>query len=360
VENLGIIFIGLGLSLLFLGRGHTLLGVLALIAALYHSLNHALFKGLLFLGAGAILHGTHERDLEQMGGLLRRMPWTGLFFLIGGLSLAGLPPFNGFVSEWLIFQSALQSWVIDNGVLRALIPIAMAVLALTTALVAATVVKTYGVAFLGQARSRHVRRAHAAPWGMRLAQGLLAALCILLGVVPTWVMGLIESVPKQVLGTGLGDTATPHWLWLAPIAPENAIYSAPLALLSLLVLGGLVSLVLRRGAVRRVRPCDAWDCGFAPPTPRMQYTATAFAQPLRRVFAMLMQVEATHAPREDGTPRYQLKIGDRLWSALYLPVSAIVESAARRIVRLQSGHVRGYLGWTLVTLIVLLWIVGSG
>ena len=185
VENLGIIFIGLGLALVFLGTGHAPLGTLAFVAALYHVLNHALFKGLLFLGAGAILHSTHERDLEQMGGLLRRMPWTGLFFLLGCISIAALPPFNGFVSEWLTFQAALQAWQLESGVLRSLIPIVSAVLALTGALVAATFVKVYGVAFLGQARSRHVRRARQVPFGMRAGQGWLALLCLLFGVLPT-------------------------------------------------------------------------------------------------------------------------------------------------------------------------------
>ncbi len=237
VENLGIIFIGLGLSLLFLSAGFTELGALALVAALYHSLNHALFKGLLFLGAGTILHNTHERDLDQMGGLLRRMPWTGLFFLVGVLSISALPPFNGFVSEWLTFQAALQAWHLESGVLRSLVPIASAVLALTGALVAATFVKVYGVAFLGQARSRHVRRARRGPWGMRAGQGLLAVLCLLLGVFPTWVIGLIDGVPLQILGGGLPQAGAQGWLWLTPVSPETASYSAPLIVLLLIAIG---------------------------------------------------------------------------------------------------------------------------
>lgn len=359
VENLGIVFIGLGLALVFLGSGHPLPGTLALVAALYHALNHALFKGLLFLGAGAILHGTHERDLEQMGGLLRRMPWTGLFFLIGCLSIAALPPFNGFVSEWLTFQAALQAWQLDSGLLRTLIPIATAVLALTGALVAATFVKVYGIAFLGQARSRHVRRARPGPLGMRVGQGVLAVLCVLLGLLPTGVLALLDAVPRQLIGAGLPIPSGQDWLWLAPLSAASASYSAPLVAV-LLALGlGLVGWGLGLGAVRRVRRCDPWDCGLAPPTPRMQYTATAFAQPVRRVFALLFRIEETQIPREDGVIRHQLKLGDRSWEALYLPVARLVDSAARRVVRLQSGNVRVYLGWTLVTLLVLLWIVSS-
>ncbi len=217
VENIGIIFIGLGLALLFLATtGHPVPGVLALVAALYHTVNHALFKGLLFLGAGAVLHSAHERDLEQMGGLLRRMPWTGLIFLVGCISISALPPFNGFVSEWLTFQSALQAWQLDSGVLRSLVPMAAAVLALTGALAAACFVKVYGVAFLGRARSRHVRRACRVPLGMRAGQAVLAALCLLFGVLPTVVVAMLQAVPEQLLGQGLPQATGGGWLWLSP------------------------------------------------------------------------------------------------------------------------------------------------
>jgi hydrogenase-4 component B len=357
VENLGIIFIGLGLSLVFLGAGHALLGTLAFVAALYHTINHAIFKGLLFLGAGAIVHSTHEHDLEQMGGLLRRMPWTGLFFLVGCLSISALPPFNGFVSEWLTFQAALQAWQLQSGVLRSLIPIVSAMLALSGALAAACFVKVYGVAFLGQARSRHVRRARQAPVGMRAGQGWLAALCLLLGVLPTTVIDVIDGVPRQLLGAGLPQATAHGWLWLTPVTPATASYSAPLVVVLLAVLAGLVLWGVRRGAVRRVRRCDAWDCGFAPPTVRMQYTASAFSQPIRRVFGLLFHVEEAVARREGGVLQYELKVSDRAWGLFYLPVARLVEAAASRVVRLQSGNVRVYLGWTLATLVLLLWII---
>ncbi len=357
VENLGIIFIALGLALVFLSTGHALLGSLAFVAALYHAINHALFKSLLFLGAGAILHSAHERDLEQMGGLLRRMPWTGSFFLIGSLSISALPPFNGFVSEWLIFQAALQAWQLDSGVLRSLIPIASAVLALTGALVAATFVKVYGIAFLGQARSRHVRHARQGALGMRVGQGLLAALCVLFGVLPTQIIGLLEPVSAQMLGTGLPQAGAQGWLWLTPISSETASYSAPLTILLLALIAGIAFWWFVRRAPRRMRRRDPWDCGFAPPSPRMQYTATAFAQPMRRVFGMLFEIDESRPAFDDAAPRYRLKLTDRAWGLLYLPVMQAVEAASRRVVRLQSGNVRVYLGWTLATLLVLLWII---
>ena len=357
VENIGIIFIGLGLALLFLAEGHPSLGNLALVAALFHTLNHAVFKGLLFLGAGAILHSSHERDLEHMGGLLRRMPWTGAFFLVGCISISALPPFNGFASEWLTFQAALQAWQLDSGVLRALVPVVAAVLALTGALAAACFVKVYGIAFLGQARSRHVRRARRVPWGMRASQGLLAALCLGLGVLPTRVVEALGGVAGQLLGRSLDRANAQGALWLTPVAPEIASYSAPLVVVLLAV--GLAAAIgfAGRGAVRRVRRVDPWDCGFAPPTPRMQYSATAFAQPIRRVFGLLFRIDEGVEELPDGSARYRLSVTDRAWGWIYLPVAQAVEAAARRVVRLQSGNVRVYLGWTLATLLVLLWIV---
>lgn len=357
VENLGIIFIGLGLAMLYLATGHPVPGALALVAALYHSINHALFKSLLFLGAGGVLHSAHERDLEQMGGLLRRMPWTGLFFLIGCLSISALPPFNGFASEWLTFQSSLQAWQLQSGVLRSLIPVTAAMLALTGALSAACFVKVYGIAFLGRARSRHVRRARRVPLGMRAGQAVLASLCLLFGVLPSGVVAALQAIPRQLLGEGLPQATAHGWLWLTPVAPETASYSAPLVVMLLMSLILLAVWVWRRGAVRRVRRCDPWDSGFGTPDARMQYTATAFAQPIRQVFGLLFHIEQSVSPDEHGRPRYRLAVKDRTWELLYLPVARLIESAASRVVRLQSGSLRVYLGWTLITLLGLLWII---
>jgi len=356
VENIGIIYIGLGLALLFLSYGYTVVGTVAFVAALYHSINHALFKGLLFMGAGAVLHSANEQDMEKMGGLLRRMPWTGFCFLAGCLSISALPPFNGFVSEWFTFQAALQAWQFKSGVLRSIVPISAAVLALTGALAAACFVKVYGVAFLGQARSRHVRRARRVPFSMRVGQGMLASLCLVLGVLPTTFIGLINIVPQQVLGFGLSQATTRGWLWLTPVAPETASYGAPLVAIALFTAVILGLWLVGRGA-RRVRRCDAWDCGFAPPTSSMQYTSTAFAQPLRQVFSMLFDMKEDVEQQADGRRRHHLQIGDKAWGLFYLPVARAVEHTARKVIRLQSGNVRIYLGWSLVTLLVLLWIM---
>ncbi len=357
VENIGIIFIGLGLGIIFLASGQPLPGVLGLVAALYHCLNHALFKSLLFLGAGAILHTSHERDLERMGGLLRRMPWTGLFFLVGCLSISALPPFNGFVSEWLTFQTALQAWSLEGGVMRSLIPIAAAMLALTGALAAACFVKVYGVAFLWQARSRPVRRARPTPLGMRLGQGLLALLCLLAGVFPTGLLQLLDAVPQQLFGQGLTEATAHGWLWLTPLSARTASYAAPIVVIALAAVWLLGVWWLRRLAVNRIRVYDPWDCGFASsiPRPSMQYTATAFTQPIRRIFGVLFHLDERVERGEEI--RYQLQVGDRAWGLFYQPVERIIRAAARRIGFLQSGQVRVYLGGALMTLLVLLWLI---
>jgi formate hydrogenlyase subunit 3/multisubunit Na+/H+ antiporter MnhD subunit len=356
VENVGIIFIGLGLALLFQAEGYTVMGAVAFVAALYHTINHALFKGLLFLGAGAILHSANERDLEKMGGLLRRMPWTGLFFLIGCISISALPPFNGFVSEWLTFQSALQAWRLDSGVLRSIVPIAAAMLALTGALAAACFVKVYGVAFLGQARSRAVRRARPVPLSMRVGQGVLALLCLLLGVLPTAFIDLFNSVPQQLLQHRLQQATAHGWLWLTPMSAQTASYGAPLVTVALTISLVLGLWLFGRG-IRRVRRCDAWDCGFAPPNSNMQYTASAFAQPIRQVFGLLFHIDEGMDTQQDGRLRHRLHVSDRAWELCYMPVARGVERASRQVVRLQSGNIRIYLGWTLGTLLVLLWLM---
>ncbi len=361
VENVGIIFMGLGLSMIFVATGHPAIGVVALLAALYHSLNHAVFKTLLFLGVGAVVYRTHERDLDHLGGLIRRMPATALFVLIGCLSIAALPPFNGFASEWLTLQAALQVPVLASGVLRSIIPIAAALLALTSALAAATFVKVYGVAFLGQARTRRVAHAREVGLGMQAAMAMLALLCLALGVVPTAVIRLLEPVTQDLLRLRPAAATVRGWLWLTPVSPRVASYSAPLvvAAMVLTLLAGYLLMHWRRPGVRRVPP---WDCGFGGLTTRMQYTSTAFTQPVRRVFAPVWHTDERiekHevAPARIAGLRYQLHIGDWSWTALYEPIGRAVLAAARRVGRIQAGNIRLYLAYSFFTLLLLLWLI---
>ncbi len=363
VENIGIILMGLGLSMIFISTGHTALGVLGLIAALYHTLNHALFKGLLFLGAGAVLHASHEHDLNNMGGLIKRLPQTAVFFLVGCLAISGLPPLNGFVSEWLTFQAALQAPALNSGVLRSLIPIAAALLALSAALAAACFVKVYGVTFLGTARSRKVAHAHEVDIGMRAGMGLLAVLCLVFGIFPTAVIDLVSAIPQMLLGHGAPSATTHGWLWLTPISPKIASYSAPLVFGGILLFA-LVSYILLRSRPVKFRRGYPWDCGFGALNARMQYTATAFSMPIRRIFSPVYDVneqieESRHAaqPQRTESIRHQLLVHDKSWSRLYEPIGSLVIMAARRVGRIQTGSIHTYLAYSFFTLLLLLWVV---
>jgi formate hydrogenlyase subunit 3/multisubunit Na+/H+ antiporter MnhD subunit len=363
IENIGIILMGLGLSMIFLGTGHVMLGTLGLVAALYHTINHALFKGLLFLGAGAVLYRTHEHDLDRMGGLIHRMPITALLFLVGCVAISALPPFNGFVSEWLTFQTALQAPALENGLLRTMIPIAAAMLALTGALAAACFVKAFGIGFLGQPRSRRVARAREVPSGMLGGMGLLATLCVLLGVFPTTVIEAMAPITQMLVQAALPSAAAQGWLWLTPISPQVASYSAPFVLIAIVAVLVLGYLVFKRGAIAP-RRAYAWDCGFGQLTQRMQYTSTAFSQPIRRVFGGVWKVDeqvdtlasAGPIPRVTSL-HYSLHTQDWSWLKCYLPIGRLVLAAANRIVFIQTGNIHTYLKFSFVTLLVFLWIV---
>lgn len=365
VENVGIIFTALGLSLIFQSSGQTQLGTLGLVAALLHSLNHALFKSLLFLGAGAILHQTHEQSLESMGGLVHRMPKLAALFLVGTLSIAALPPFNGFVSEWLIFQTALQAGSIQSGILRSLIPTASAVLALTSALAATCFVKVYGVAFLGLPRSRHIARAREVRHpGMLAGPALLAACCVLFGILPTPFINTLGALTQSLTGSVLPNISAFGWLWLTPVSPEVAAYSPALVLLGTLAVGWLCYYLLYRRTGLEPRRADPWDCGFGGLTPRTQYTSGAFSMPVRRIFEPVFDTRETIEEQTEGPAntrvtklRYQFQVLDRAWLLLYEPSGRAVTRLARWVGRLQTGNIRTYLGYSFFTLIVLLWVV---
>ena len=340
-----------------------MLGVIGLIAALYHVLNHAVFKGLLFLGAGAVLYRTHERDLERMGGLIHRMPVTAALFLVVCISISALPPFNGFVSEWLTFQTALQTPKLESGVLRAILPIAAALLALTGALAAAAFVKVYGVAFLGKARDRRAAHAREVPAGMLVGMGMLAVLCLVLGVLPTTV---IRSTRSRTGAAARPGTAESDGAWLA-VAHAGvggcASYSAPLVLAGSSSPSSLVACCcgatpIRSGAappgtaasVRSMRACST----PRPPSPSRSGACLPGCGRCRE------QVEVTHASAPAtlvSGVRHQLHIADWSWLKLYEPIGRLVLTGARLIGRLHSGHIRTYLMYTFGTLLLLLWIV---
>ncbi len=361
VENIGIILIGIGLAMIFTSFNMSLLAALALIAGLYHTLNHAMFKGLLFMGAGAVLHATHERNMEEMGGLIRFMPWTSVLFLVGCISISALPPFNGFVSEWLTYQAFLLSPALPSPLLNLLIPLGAALLALTSALAAACFVKAFGVTFLGHQRGHrhgHIRETN---WPMRIGMLLAALTCLGLGILPTLMIGWMDPLAEDLVGGTIAASASGlGWMWLTPIAAERASYAAPMAFVVILavVLITYVLLHSKPGAITRV---PLWDCGFEKVTSRMQYTATSFAMPLRRIFGFLFSIKehvrrfgASSHPAFPDRLQYHLRVRDRFWMWFYQPVVDASFWISRRIGRMQQGKIQIYLIYSFVTILVLL------
>ena len=361
VENIGIILIGVGLAMIFTSFRMPLLAALALTAGIYHTLNHAMFKGLLFMGAGAVLHATRERNMEEMGGLIHLMPWTAALFLIGCVSISALPPFNGFVSEWLTFQAFLLSPSLPSPLLKLLIPMGAALLALTGALAAACFVKAFGVTFLGHWRGRHKPDVREAGWPMRLGMIMAAVACFCLGIFPTLVIGWMDSIPQQLIGARIGTSAGAFgWMWLTPVTYERASYSGPLVFFGILavVVAAYFLLHVRPGALHRV---PIWDCGFEKINERMQYNATSFSMPIRRIFGFLFNVKE-QVRRDPGTGhkafpkrlQYSLRVRDRFWGWIYKPVVELSFWTSRRVGRLQQGRIQAYLIYSFITIIVLL------
>jgi formate hydrogenlyase subunit 3/multisubunit Na+/H+ antiporter MnhD subunit len=352
IENVGLIFTGIGLSILFETSNMHLFAALAMTAALVHSLNHALFKSLLFLTTGSVLHATKQRSLGKLGGLIRRMPWVASLALIGTLSIAGLPPLNGFVSEWLLLQSFLFTPQLPHAFLNMLIPLGAAALALTVALAAYVMVKFYGVIFLGQPREASLVNAHDANWLERLGLIWLAAGCVLIGAFPQ--LALIAAAP--VTGKLLGETVRPSsnvW-WIAPIAQEQASYSGLILLAGILSVVAVTWVCVRLLAHGRIRRTDTWDCGYPWQTSRMQDTAEGFGQPIRHMFGTFFRMERNLPSASDTAPRYRIYIEDRLWRAIYLPIARGVQKLADGIGFLQGGRLAIYLLYSFLTLLGLL------
>lgn len=355
VENIGIILIGIGLSMVFIGSGHPVAGALAFIAGLYHTINHAVFKGLLFLGAGSILKSTGLRNLNEMGGLIRYMPHTALYFLIGALAISALPPLNGFVSEWLTFQAALQAPQLTSNVVRSLVPIVAAVLALSGALTGMCFVKVYGIAFLGQHRHELAENPREASGWERAGMLWLALACFALGLFPVFMIGELNNVSLALIGTGLSDEAMASgWLWLAPTASAQASYSPVVFLLVIAAVFGLTFYLVRHFYHGRLRRSDPWDCGFPAQTSRMEDTADGFGQPIRQIFAPVFLIQREIPRADDPQPVFTQTVRDRHWHAIYLPVAHLTEFLSGHIGKLQQGRISVYLLYSFLTLIALL------
>ncbi|MDE3100389.1 MAG: hydrogenase 4 subunit B, partial [Verrucomicrobiota bacterium] len=362
IENIGIILMGLGASLIFLRTGHPMLASMALIAGMFHTLNHAIFKALLFLGAGAVLHATHTRDMERMGGLIKRMPATAFFFLIGAVAISALPPLNGFVSEWLTYQSLLQGFNATEHLARLVFPFGGALLALTGALAAACFVKAFGITFLAQPRSPRAEQAREAPPAMLAGMALLAALCILLGLCPKIIFTLLDPVTAQTIGQTIGARlAASNGLVINALRPDaGSVSMAGIALMAicLLPLPAALWLMFGRGAIARIGP--TWDCGLRGLTPRMEYTATGFSKPIRMIFKTLfrprreVQREYDLSPYFAKTIRFESHVEEIFQTRVYRPLNRLVLRASRRLRALQAGSLQAYLIYIFLTLLVLL------
>jgi hydrogenase-4 component B len=356
IENMGIIVAGIGLTILFKSYAKTLLAAITLAAVLYHSLNHAFFKSLLFLATGAVLHSTKERSLGKLGGLIHRMPWVAWLALVGTLAIAGLPPLNGFVSEWLLLQAFLFTPSLPQSFVNMLVPLAAAALVLAVALAAYVMVKFYGVIFLGQPREPNLAYAHDAGRLERVALVWFALGCVVLGLFPVNVIAYIDAVNAALIGSTVGGHGE-SWLLLAPVNADRSSYS-PIIFLLVIVAAVLLTIQVvhrqYRGGLRKGPP---WDCGFPMQTPRMQDTAEGFGQPIRQVFEAFFRMERTLPSPFDAKPRYLVTLGDRFWYWLYLPIMRCTEMLARLIGSIQQGRISVYLTYSFCTLLALLFFV---
>ena len=353
VENVGILFTGLGLAMVFAGVGMHAAAALTLVASLYHAMNHAFMKSLLFLGTGAVLHATGERNLGHLGGLIHRMPWVAWLTLVGSLAIAGMPPLNGFVSEWLLLQSFLFAHEVPRPFINMLLPLGAALLALAAALAGYVMVKFFGVIFLGQPREPSLRGAHDAGFAERVGLAWLALGCVLLGLFPASVISALSVVTGE-LGLGTLPAGNAPWWLLVPI-PERQSSYAPLIFFAAIASVVVLAIVgVRLLYHQRVRRAPAWDCGFGGLTSRMQDTAEGFGQPIRHLFQPLFAM-TRHLPSPfDSEPRYRLEIADRFWLGLYRPLGPLVRRAADKVAWLQQGRIAAYLLYSFVTLVVLL------
>jgi hydrogenase-4 component B len=361
IENLGLIFIGAGAGLLYLSSGSPAAAALALIATLYHILNHSAFKGALFMGAGAVYSATGTRDMNQMGGLIKKMPWTSLFFLVCSIAISGIPPLNGFVSEWLLFQALLPGVGNAQPVSAAVVTVAIGLLALIGGLAAAGFVKAFGITFLALPRSDESARATEVPLTMRIGMGWLTLTCIILGLAPTVIVPLLARSVSAL--NGLSATLPSYTFNVSLQMPDHfAVISPMLTMLGLLLVLGLIPLVMFILRVNwRLRLSDSWGCGRVGQTSRMEYTATAFAEPLRRVFAELYRPtkELTvdfHPESKYFVQSIEYRAEIRSWfeEFLYNPLVAVMRWLSYYMRKLQSGSVHGYMAYLFVILALML------
>src|SRR6266568_5176329 len=357
VENIGIIFIGLGLALAFSAHDMRAAAALAMTAALFHVLNHSIFKSLLFFGSGAVLAATGERDMEHLGGLIHGMPLTAFTFLAGCMAISALPPLNGFVSEWLIFQAILLSPEVPSWGIKLIVPAVGVMLALSAALAAACFVKAFGVSFLGRPRTTVAAGAQEVDRWSLAAMFIFAGLCLLIGIIPAPIIDALAPVVNTLVAEHTPMQSTDPWLSIVPIAESRSSYNGLLVFLFITISTLAAIEIIHRFASRAVRRGPAWDCGFPDPSPATQYTAGGFAQPIRRVFSALFDARedvTMPAPGDTAAARLTIRLRDLTWEMLYAPVGGAIWFITEKLNHLQFLSIRNYLSLVFVALIALL------
>ncbi|MDA8294283.1 MAG: proton-conducting transporter membrane subunit [Actinomycetota bacterium] len=363
VDNMGLILIGVGAAGALAADGQRFLAALVLLAALFHLVNHALFKGSLFLGAGALQHATGTRDLDHLGGLARRMPATAVLFGIGALSISALPGLNGFASEWLLLEGLLHGFTSHSAITEAALLAGVAALAVTGGLTATAFVKALGVGFLGMPRTERASEAHEVGPSMLAGTALLAAGCVVVGIVPGIALPILDHAvssalaggPPRALRSGIG-------LDLASLSGAVDPALVVVGLLGALVVArGALLLVPRSAELRRPRRAAAWGCGGDTQVPRSEITATSFAEPLQRVFADVLRpdhdLEVTHAAESRYVPEaitFRQRLDDATERAFYQPVITAVAGWGRLARRVPNGSVHRYLAFGFVALVLVL------
>jgi formate hydrogenlyase subunit 3/multisubunit Na+/H+ antiporter MnhD subunit len=361
IENIGLVFVGLGLALAFRANGFNAAAALALTAALFHVLNHALFKSALFFGAGAVLTATGERRMEQLGGLIHRMPVTSVVVLLAAAAISALPPLNGFASEWLAFQAVLLSPRLPEWSLKLLVPAVGAMLALSAALAAACFVRLFGIVFLGRPRSPAAAQAvEVDRWSLAAMIGL-AALCLLAGILPGIVIDAIAPAVTALIHDRMPAQTSIPWLSIVPIGESRSSYNGLLVFAFILASAMMAAYAIHRLASRALRRAPAWDCGFPDPSPANQYTADSFAQPIRQVFGGLIfrareRVEMP-APGDVAPARFSVEMHDLIWDYGYARIERAVSAIADWVNRVQFLTIRAYLSFVFFSLITLLLVL---
>ncbi|MGB8363326.1 MAG: hydrogenase 4 subunit B [Rhizomicrobium sp.] len=358
IENIGLVFAGLGLALAFRADHLAALAAIAFAAALLHAFNHSLFKSLLFFGAGAVLTSTGERGMNRLGGLIHRMPVTSFTFLVGAAAISALPPLNGFVSEWLTFQAILQSPRLMEWGLKIAMAGVGGLLALAAALAAACFVRAFGMVFLGRPRSEAAAQALEVDRFSLGAMAILAGSCLLAGVAPGFILDRLAPLAQTLVGGHMPQQATNAWLTLVPFTAARSSYNG-LVVFAFIAMSSLLSVyAIHRFASHALRRAPAWDCGYPTPDPITQYSAESFAQPIRRVFGTILfrvrEVVSMPPPGDMGPARFRAKIRDLIWEGLYAPLAGMVGFVAGKLNYFQFLTIRRYLGLVFVSLVSLL------